>query len=224
MPQWRPAVGLCLVCFFGLVAATITSACGSAEPAVGQVTPIYSPKTGKLAELTADRDGDGRIDTWAEMDGAHLLSVKIDRHGTGRPDRWEYYEAGSPAAAGRPTNGAAFERGAVLSRAEEANGPDGTTVSRHEYYVSGVISRVEEDSDFDGRVDKWEFYEHGALVRMDLDLRGTGKADRRFVYRADGLLDHLEADRDGSGHFLPMAVDPPSSAAPPATKPKGGGQ
>jgi hypothetical protein len=78
--------------------------------------------------------------------------------------------------------------------------------------------RVEEDSDFDGRVDKWEQYRNGALVRMDLDLQGRGKPDRRLVYGADGSLDHVEIDPTGTGAWAPAPVEPPPPAPGPAPK------
>ena len=206
-----------------LVGALLAAGCGSSSPVAGHVTPVYSATTGKLEQLTADRNGDGKIDTWAVMDGVHLQSIQLDRHGTGHPDRWEYYVEGTPPAGGPPTAGAAFDRQTVIVRAEEANGPDLKTITRREFYTDGVIARVEEDSDADGRVDKWETYDHGVLVRMDLDLSGRGKADRRFVYRPDGALDHLEIDPAGDGHFVPMPTPGPAGAAGSApAKGKGG--
>ncbi len=102
----------------GLAAVALCPACRSSEPTKGKVTPIYSAKTGKLEELTLDRNGDGRVDTWALMDGVHLRSIQIDRHGTGKPDRWEYYTEGTPAAGSSPSAGAAFDRKTVIVRAD----------------------------------------------------------------------------------------------------------
>jgi hypothetical protein len=198
---------LAAVALFGIAIAT---ACEQPATTLGTVTPVYNKATGKLERLTLDRNGDGRVDTWAVMDGVHLQSIEIDRHETGHPDRWEYYAEATTAAAGRSSAGTALDRKAMLVRAEEANGPDGKTVTRREFYTDGVIARVEEDTDFDGRTDKWEWYEHGALARMDLDLSGRGKADRRLIYRADGNLDHIEVDAAGTGHFVPA---PPESGA-----------
>jgi hypothetical protein len=205
-----------------LVAALAASGCGSSTPVAGRVTPIYSAKTGKLEQLTADRNGDGKIDTWAVMDGAHLQAIQLDRHGTGHPDRWEYYVEGTPPPGSPPSEAAAFDRKTVIVRADEANGPDLKTITRREFYTDGLIARVEEDTDFDGRVDKWETYEHGVLVRMDLDLTGRGTPDRRLVYRPDGALDHLESDPTGDGHFMPMSPAGPAGSAPAPAKAKGG--
>jgi hypothetical protein len=209
-----------------LAVVALSPACRSPEPTTGKVTPIYSAKTGKLEELTLDRNGDGRVDTWALMDGVHLRSIQIDRHGTGKPDRWEYYAEGTPAAGSQPNAGAAFDRKTVIVRADEANGPDRSIVTRREFYTEGVIARVEEDADFDGRIDKWETYDHGVLARMDLDLSGRGWPDRRLVYRPDGAFDHVEVDLTGAGHFVrpPTGPDqaPPTALAAP--KKSNGGQ
>lgn len=185
-----------------------------------RAVPSYNSKTGKLQQLTLDRNGDGRIDTWADMDGVHLEAIQIDRHGTGHPDRWEYYTEGTPAPGSQPTAGSAFDLQTVIVRAEEANGPDLRTITRREFYSNGVITRVEEDTNFDGRVDKWETYDHGVLVRMDLDLSGRGTPDRRLVYRADGSFDHVEVDLTGDGHFVPAPNATPLPPAAAGTSPK----
>lgn len=198
----------------------LSPACRSSGPPTGKVTPIYSAKTGKLQELTLDRNGDGRVDTWALMDGVHLRSIQIDRHGTGKPDRWEYYEEGTPAPGSQPNAGAAFDRKTMIVRADEANGPDRTIVTRREFYADGIITRVEEDTDFDGRIDKWETYDHGVLARMDLDVSGRGRPDRRLVYRADGSFDHVEVDVKGDGHFVPASTGPDQAPPVGATPPK----
>ena len=81
-------------------------------------------------------------------------------------------------------------------------------ITRREFYEDGVIRRTEEDTDFDGRIDKWETYDNGEqLIRVDLDLEGKGFATRRLIYRPDGTFDHVEEDVDGDGRFV--NVSPP---------------
>ena len=87
---------------------------------------------------------------------------------------------------------------------EEAAGQSGA-ITRREFYVEGVIARTEEDTDLDGRLDKWEQYEGGQLMRVDLDLKGQGFASRRLRYRADGQFDRVEDDTDGDGRFVPIS-------------------
>jgi hypothetical protein len=208
----RPSV---LVLVLGGLAA---AACQQAAPRDSRVTPIYSKETGRLEELAADRDGDGRNETHAYMDGTHLKYIAIDRNGDGRVDRWEYYTAGQGDA---NSAGAAFDKHTMLVRADEANGPD-DRITRHEHYENGVIASVEEDTDFDGRIDKWERYEHGALTQMDLDLSGRGTPDRRLVYRQNGSLDHVERDVAGDGHFVPIPAGALPVLPPPTTGRQGG--
>lgn len=165
-------------------------ACRQAPPPDGPpVTTVYDSKTGKLSELLSDRNGDGKNDTHAFMDGALLQRVEIDKNGDGTPDRFEYY---LPPSAG----GTAQQP--WLDHVEERL--DGRVV-RRETYSRGVIARVEEDTDADGRIDKWETYENGTLVRMDLDLTGRGTPDRRLVYGPNGEVTAVQSDPDGDGRF-----------------------
>jgi len=186
-------------------------------------TPTYNQQNGKLSELDFDRDGDGRIDTRAFMDGVLVKSIEIDRDGSGKPDRWEYYEpaTGQSAPANSP------DGRSVIVRAEETNSKDGK-ITRREFYDHGIIARVEEDTDGNGRIDKWETYDQGVLSVVELDLKGRGKPDRRFVYRSDGSLDRLEVDVDGHGNFKvkPATSDAEGLATPGRTASparKGGG-
>lgn len=167
--------------------------CGPAsEPGSSTVaTPIYNPATGRLEQIVSDRDGDGRVETRAFMDGTRLVRIEIDRDGDEKVDRVEHYTtSGEPPAA-------------MIERAEEVGGPDRAVV-RREAYVGGHLERVEEDTDVDGRPDKWETYAKGRLVYVDLDLTGRGTPARRLVYSADGSIDRLEADADGDGVFEPL--------------------
>jgi hypothetical protein len=165
------------------------SPASSAAPATQQVTPVYSKETGRLAELTSDRDGDGKVDTRAFMDGVRVQRVEIDRNRDGRADRWEYY--GPNADAGTPQ----------IERAEESEGPNGRIV-RREFYEVGRIARVEEDTDGDDRVDKWEYYTRGLLSRVELDFEGHGKPTQRLIYGLRGNVESVESDSDGDGTFV----------------------
>ncbi|MEO7190514.1 MAG: hypothetical protein ABI051_05615 [Vicinamibacterales bacterium] len=191
-----------------LLLALVCSGCSGDTAEPSGVTPIYNKTSGRLEQILSDRDGDGRTETKAFMDGSQLQRIEIDRNGDGRPDRWEYYGAGAVTAAGGP---AATEP--LIERADEANGA-GPAITRRETYVAGEIARVEEDTDGDGRPDKWERYEHGVLRLVDLDLTGKGFADRRLTYAEAGGVTRVEADADGDGTFVLVPesapVDPPA--------------
>lgn len=174
-----------------LVAAA--SGCGdSASPGgTAATTPIYNRETGRLEQLVSDKNGDGRIDARAHMDGSRVRFIEIDRNGDGRFDRWEYYAAVQAGTA---------KVASVIERAEEANGAD-ERITRREFYGAGILLRVEEDADADGRLDKWEYYDDGRLRRVDLDLGARGSPDRRLIYGRDGKVERVEADPDGDGKF-----------------------
>lgn len=181
-----------------VVWAVLAASCRAPEaPKPGTATPVYNRETGRLEQLVSDRDGDGSIDTRAYMDGTRVVRIEIDRDDDGAPDRFEYY--GPTTATGDP----------VIERAEERQGTPPQVV-RREFYQSGLVVRVEEDTDADGRVDKWEYYE-GRLLSVDLDLVGTGKPNRRLHYGADGTVHRVESDTDGDGIFerVPAPSGPP---------------
>lgn len=154
--------------------------------------PEYNRETGKLERLVADRNGDGRPDTWAHMDGLQTSRIDIDQNGDGTPDRTEFYTKNPVPGAATPS---------VIERAEERGGPAGGVV-RRELYRLGVLERVEEDTDGDGRMDKWEHYADGTLARLELDLTGRGFPSRRLIYAAGGAV-RVEVDPDGDGTFEP---------------------
>jgi hypothetical protein len=66
------------------------------------------------------------------------------------------------------------------------------------------MTRAEEDTTGDGKVDKWETYAAGTLSVLALDTLGTGRPDRRLVYGPDGRFEREETDATGPGHFKPL--------------------
>lgn len=184
-----------------ILALVVAAGCRDASRdrlAANGISPVYNPRTGQLEQLLSDRDHDGRAETRAFMDGAVIKYIEIDRNGDGVPDRWEYYGSESNAAAG----GSAATN--VIDHAEEANGPD-RSITRREFYADGVIRRVVDDTNLDGRPDKWEQYDHGVLVSVELDLVGKGFPSQRLRYSASGEVTAVETDPDGRGVFQPVS-------------------
>ena len=207
-----------------VVFALLMAACGAAPTSRNRIEPTYNEKTGKLETLKYDADGDGKFDTFSYMDGARIVRIEIDRDGDGKVDRWEYYGPGqklekvgfSRANDGIEDAWSFFDvRGAVV-RIETSTTRD-RKPNRFEYYADNVLTHAEEDTDGDGRIDKWETYDGGRLASVAFDTRHRGTADRRLVYAKDGSA-RMEIDNTGTGEFVALneAQTQSSRLLPPA--------
>lgn len=211
---WR-GFGLALA----LTACGLTLACRDRDKARLRDTtqPTYDPKTGRLAELTYDANKNGRIDTWTEMDGSRPRRSRIDRNEDGKLDRWEYYDDKgqlikvglSRADDGRPDAWAYQGTSGAIERMEISSTGDENKIDRWEHYApssgqspaaTGPLVSAEEDSNGDGRPDKWETYEAGALETVSFDENHDGRPDRRLTYEA-GALATIETAPDGAGGY-----------------------
>ena len=65
------------------------------------------------------------------------------------------------------------------------------------------VTRAEEDTDGDGKIDKWETYDGERLASVAFDTTHRGTPDRRLVYGADGTR-AIEVDPKGDGTFVPV--------------------
>jgi hypothetical protein len=186
----------------------------------------YDQATGKLTELTYDANKNGRIDTWTEMDGTRPLRSRIDSNEDGRIDRWEYYdEAGRLAKVGfsrnadeKPDAWAYSTASGRIDRIEVSSTGDPAHIDRWEFYDTtraaagagadgtGPILRVDEDTNRDGRPDKWERYADGLLQVAEFDENRDGRPDRRLTYREAELV-QIETAPDSSGRYT-RAVTP----------------
>lgn len=187
----RPASALALT--------ILLSGCASDTPPDGAaaVTPSYNTDTGRLEQITYDRNHDGRVDATAFMDGTRIVRAELDENFDGALDRWEYYaDEDAPARSGGTES---LKGVGKLVRVEQATGAPGK-VSRWETYEQGALRTAEEDADGDGRVDKWETWSQGALVAIALDTTGHGRPDRRLVYSPAGGEPRLEL-ADAAGRF-----------------------
>ena len=195
-----------------LVCAALVAAAACADPDADRARkttiPTYNKETGKLAELTYDRDKDGVIDTWTEMDGTRPLRSRIDLDEDGTIDRWEYYdEKGglakvgfSRAKNGKPDAWAYSGADGAVARIEISSAADEKKIDRWEFYDKGTLVRAEEDTDGDGKVDRWETFENGAVKTEAIDENKDGKPDRRLTYDR-GALVLIESEPDASGAF-----------------------
>ncbi len=182
--------------------------------------PTYDNATGRLKELTFDANKNGRIDTWTEMDGSRPLRSRVDDNEDGRPDRWEYYDdkgklskvGFSRRADGTPDAWAYSTPDGRIDRIEVSSARDERRIDRWEFYEGfaphliaeggavGPLLRVEEDTNGDGRPDKWEQYAGGVLSTAEFDENHDGRRDRRLTYRGADLV-LIESAPDASGAY-----------------------
>ena len=66
-----------------------------------RAVPSYDDFSGRLVQLSADQNGDGRIDQWTYLDGNRPLRGEADLDADGRVDRWEYFDAQAALIPGR---------------------------------------------------------------------------------------------------------------------------
>jgi hypothetical protein len=179
-----------------LIGGISGAACGRPAPGSSKkIEPTYNKQTGRLELLRYDSDGDGRFDTFSYMDGARILRIEIDRNEDGKIDRWEYYGADrrlekvgfSRAQDGVEDAWSYFDASGAIDRIEISTKRN-RIVDRTEYYAKGVLVRAEEDSDGDGRVDKWETYDGERLASVAFDTGRRGTPDRRLIYNTDGSV------------------------------------
>lgn len=197
----------------GLLAVLTLAAGGCSPTAVTgrRAVPSYDDFTGRLVQLSADQNGDGRLDQWTYLDGNRPLRGEADTDGDGRVDRWEYFDRdASLVAIGTSSLGDGIEdtwsetrpsaTGELLvSRSRRRD----RQRDRHEYLRDTALVRVEEDTNADGFIDRWDRYEGTVLREAAFDTTLAGRtADRRLLYDDKGRFLHVEADPDGDGQFV----------------------
>jgi hypothetical protein len=170
---------------FPLLVVAVAVACSNADTAQLRrtTTAAYDQHTGRLAQLTADFDGNGTIDTWTYMDGTKVLRTESDLDEDGRIDRWEYITAAGD-----------LDR-IALSR-QGTGRPDAW-----EFYEAGQRVRCEEDTNGDGRPDAWLTVVDGGVRTASFDEDHDGVPDRRLTYGDGGILISLETRADGRGGY-----------------------
>jgi len=213
------ALGHFKICAFSFLAAIFAAvgACAPASPSTGRrAVPSYDDFTGRLVQLSADQNGDGRLDQWTYLDGNRPLRGEADTDGDGRIDRWEYFNQDAALVAvgtsslgdgiedtwSDTTPSAAGELHVARSRRRDRQR------DRHEYLRGPALVRVEEDTNADGRIDRWDRYEGTVLREAAFDTTFTGRtADRRLLYDDKGHFLFAEADVDGDGQFVRVQGD-----------------
>jgi hypothetical protein len=197
-----------------LVAATSCSH-PAPDPSQRSTKPTYDTRTGKLTQLIFDRNRNGVMDTWTDMDGPRPIRSRIDQDEDGKIDRWEYYDEQGKLLKvgfsrnndGKPDAWSFPEADGTIARVEISSTADEKAIDRWEFYTANQLVRVEQDTSGDGRVDTWEIYEGGALKTAAYDENGDGRPDRRLTYNG-GQLALIESEPDASGRYTKRVVVP----------------
>jgi len=193
-----------------LVGIILLAGCEAEQPQ-RRAAPSYEDFSGKLIQLTADQNGDGRTDQWTYLDGTRPIRGEADTDGDGRIDRWEYFDVASALTrVGTASRGDGIEDTWSFP-APSKDGESIVATSRRrdrvfdhrEYFRGEALVRTEDDTNSDGRIDKWERYEGSVLREAAFDTSFTrGRADRRVLYDAQGKFTYVEEDPEGDGTFV----------------------
>jgi hypothetical protein len=210
------ALGSCVVIL-------LMSAC-SRQSAGERPQATYDRETGRLRTLTFDANGNGTVESTSHMDGTRILRIELDLDENGKVDRWDFYGSDrkvEKVGLSRLNDGvmdaqAFYEPEGVLARLDISTRRDGT-FDRTEFYVTGALDRTTDDTNGDGRADKWETFtplvaagpnEPGyAITSSAFDDSGSGRPERRFVYGTGGTVARVEVDADGDGVFHSSRVN-----------------
>jgi len=209
-----------------VVLAIVSASCSNPERDRARATTQATyDGTGRLAEITYDKNKNGRIDTWTKMNGRLPVSSAIDTDEDGKIDRWEEYgpdgknvkvmwERPKPPTSkdqvmtGRPDAMAYMGPDGAVERIEylevsELDPAKKQTVVRREFYAGTRLVRAEEDTLGQGYMDRFEHYDESAtLTAVEFDETADGKPDRKLTYNAAGAIVSIETEPDGRGGYL----------------------
>lgn len=209
----RPPLTLLL----SALVVAVTTACNRPAPPTSAPVATYHPETGKLTTLSADANRNGRVETVSYMDGARISRIEVDIDEDGKVDRWDFYvgdgkleKVGLSRLNDGVMDALAFYEGTSLVRMQVSSNRDGR-FDRTEFYRDGVLSHSTDDTNGDGKADKWDEYQTGpgssgyAVKATSFDDSGRGRPDRRFIYGPGGSIERVEVDPDGDGVFVPVS-------------------
>jgi hypothetical protein len=210
-----------VVWFILIACLSLLPACSPLPPQNGRVVPSYDDFSRRLMRLSADQDGDGRHDQWTYVDGNRTLRGEADTDADGKIDRWEYFGPdGALTSVGTSSrNDGVEDSWAMTAPAGETHLARSTArdrvMDRHEYFRGETLLRVEEDTNRDGLIDKWDRYEGAVLREVAFDMTfSRGRADRRATYDARGRFIGVEIDPDGDGTFVAAPGEPEKPRTP----------
>jgi len=127
-----------------------------------------------------DANGDGKPDITIVRDGGRELCRAVDLNFDGVIDAYTYFEAGGQ-----------------LRRRENDYDKDGQ-IDEITTFKAGQIAEKDQSTALAQRLDTWDFYQAGALVRTERDSNGDGVIDQWWEYPKPGCpLIHSDVNNDG---------------------------
>lgn len=127
-----------------------------------------------------DANGDGRPDIFIVRNGEREVCRAVDLNLDGVVDRWTYFDA-----AGRP-------------RRQESDYDRDGRIDEIALFREGVVVERHRATSLVDRLDTWQFYEKGELVRVERDANGDGIIDQWWEYPVPGCpLIHVDVNHDG---------------------------
>jgi hypothetical protein len=200
-----------------LLIVAVVSGC-TRTPTGDQPRAEYDKSTGHLAKIEFDANKNGKNDTVSYMDGARIVRVELDLDENGKVERWDIYRPdGKLDRVGLASRNdgvmdsqAFYDLAGALDRIEISTKRDGR-FDRTEFYRNNLLVRSQDDTNGDGRPDKWDDYaprpDHApgesayAITATSFDDSGSGHPERRFVYGPKGTIARVETDPDGAGNW-----------------------
>jgi hypothetical protein len=207
----------------GILAVTVS---GCSTPTPSGEPPRTEYDRGRLSRVVFDANHNGKNDAVGLMDGTRIRRIELDLDENGKIDRWDIYDASrrlekvglSQRNDGVMDAQAYYRPNGDIARLELSTARDGR-FNRTEFYEAGRLVRSEEDTDGDGRPDKWDSYRPNpkalagepayAITSVAFDSSHRGIPDHRFVFSPNGSIALVESDPDGDGQFTPA---PPPAA------------
>jgi hypothetical protein len=208
--------------FKPLMAPVVVLALGASGCTRSSDRPVaeYDKETGRLKRVTFDANHNGKNDSASIMNGTKLERIELDIDEDHKVDRWDVYEGHatiqyvglSSRHDGVMDSRAFYSESGALQRIEISTRRDGQ-FNRVEFYERGVLVRSQEDTDGDGKPDKWESYRPNlnaaageppyAVSSVSFDDAHAGVPQRRIVYDERGRVVRVEKPSSASLDLLP---------------------
>ncbi|MCC6156579.1 MAG: TonB-dependent receptor [Deltaproteobacteria bacterium] len=133
---------------------------------------------GRLLAVEEDSNADGVPDLWNRYEAGRLARQERDLNGDGRLDYWLYVEpaTGKPFRGemdgdfdGRADTDEEYRDGSVVRQRVDTNHDGLYDAAYHGY--AGSLTLIEQDTDLDGRFDRWTYFEASRSSITVLDDR-----------------------------------------------------